>query len=133
MNLAQQAWEEAAVPRVLELLDQQRPKAGEPDLRGFEWHYLHRLCHAGPLLTLKHNYADHRVAFSPDGTHLVSTTTWGTISGTPYEPELTVWDGRPARNSSPSKVLVSRWPSARTANVWPRAAGIGITEANPVR
>jgi serine/threonine protein kinase len=52
MNLAQHAWEQAGVARVLELLEQQRPKPGEPDLRGFEWHYLHRLCQAD-LLTLK--------------------------------------------------------------------------------
>src|SRR5262249_8122079 len=40
MNLAKHAWDVAAVPRVLELLEQHRPKAMEPDLRGFEWRYL---------------------------------------------------------------------------------------------
>ena len=52
MNLARHAWDEAAVSRVRELLDAHRPKPGEPDLRGFEWHYLHRLSHA-ELMTLK--------------------------------------------------------------------------------
>ena len=52
MNLAQHAWEAGSIERVLELLEQHRPKAGESDLRGFEWYYLYRLCHA-ELLTLK--------------------------------------------------------------------------------
>ena len=52
INLAQHAWEAGRVGRVVELLEQHRPKAGESDLRGFEWYYLYRLCH-GDLLTLK--------------------------------------------------------------------------------
>jgi hypothetical protein len=75
MNLAKHAWDEAAVPRVLELLEQHRPKPGETDLRSFEWYYLYRLCHA-ELLTLK-GYssqipADRSVVFSPDGKRLAS-------------------------------------------------------------
>ena len=52
MNLAQHAWDAGGIERVQELLEQHRPKPGETDLRGFEWHYLYRLCHA-ELLTLK--------------------------------------------------------------------------------
>ena len=66
MNLAQQAWESANVGRVLELLESQRPKPGEEDLRGFEWYYLWRLCHSD-LLTLQHSSGIASVAFSPDG------------------------------------------------------------------
>ena len=51
MNLAQHAWDAGGAERVNELLEQHRPKPGETDLRGFEWHYLYRLCH-GELLTL---------------------------------------------------------------------------------
>jgi serine/threonine protein kinase/WD40 repeat protein len=47
MNLIQSAWESDNLGRVLELLDDLRPKSpDEPDLRGFEWHYWDRLCHA---------------------------------------------------------------------------------------
>jgi WD40 repeat protein/serine/threonine protein kinase len=67
INLAQRAWDKGDVPRVLKLLDQQRPKPGEADLRQFEWHYLNRLCHS-ELLTLKgHSGRVNSVAFSPDG------------------------------------------------------------------
>jgi WD40 repeat protein/serine/threonine protein kinase len=98
MNLAKQAWVEAAVPRVLKLLEQHLPKAGEPDLRCFEWHYLHRLCHAAPLLTLK-GVGDpyfNGVAFSRDGKLLVSTTIEGAsfdpAGKSIIEPEVWVWD-----------------------------------------
>jgi eukaryotic-like serine/threonine-protein kinase len=77
INLAQHAWEKGRSSRVLELLDQQRPKDGESDLRGFEWYYLDRLCHSD-LLTLKVGFsglpADRGLAFSPDGKRLASAT-----------------------------------------------------------
>src|SRR5439155_9910823 len=77
MNLAHNAWEADGLGRMRELLEQHRPKAGETDLRSFEWSYLYRLCHA-ELLTLKRGYAggsipaDRSVAFSPDGKRLAS-------------------------------------------------------------
>jgi WD40 repeat protein/serine/threonine protein kinase len=44
LALAQVGWERGDVPRVRALLDGQRPGPGEPDLRGFEWHYWGRMC-----------------------------------------------------------------------------------------
>jgi len=69
INRAQQAWRDANVSEVEEILAEQIPKPGQIDLRGFEWYYLWRLSHrneikfSGPeeLYTL---------AFSPDGTVL---------------------------------------------------------------
>jgi WD40 repeat protein/serine/threonine protein kinase len=52
MNLAQAAWDSDNIGRVRELLDQQIPKLGEADLRGFEWHYWQRMCHT-ELSTLR--------------------------------------------------------------------------------
>ncbi|MFL5328861.1 MAG: protein kinase domain-containing protein [Gemmataceae bacterium] len=45
MALAQQALQNEQVPRLLDLLNRHRPAEGEADPRGFEWHYLWRLCH----------------------------------------------------------------------------------------
>jgi serine/threonine protein kinase len=88
MNLAKHAWDEAAVPRVLELLEQYRPKSGEPDLRGFEWFYLYRLCHA-ELLTFKgHTDRIRSVLYSPDGKRLASVDRGGTVK---------VWDAQTGR------------------------------------
>ena len=38
-------WEETPPHRTTELLEKHRPKSGEEDQRGFEWHYLNRLMH----------------------------------------------------------------------------------------
>jgi WD40 repeat protein/serine/threonine protein kinase len=95
MNLAKHAWEEDDVSGVLDLLEQQRPKAGEPDLRGFEWHYLHRLCHSD-LLTLKgHTGEVHSIAFSPDGKRVASaSTTWDSTKKAYIAGEVKVWDAQ---------------------------------------
>jgi serine/threonine protein kinase/WD40 repeat protein len=45
-NLIQSAWEAPGVARMRELLEEQKPRAGEPDLRGFEWFYWNRRAHA---------------------------------------------------------------------------------------
>src|SRR5207244_1229629 len=78
--------------RVRQLLEQHRPKPGESDLRGFEWHYLYRLSHVD-LLTLQAQRAkglgnlpaDRSVAFSPDGKRLAGA------SGHQF---ITVWDAQ---------------------------------------
>src|SRR5207237_7575458 len=66
VRLAQSAWDEARVKRLVELLEQYRPTLDE-DLRGFEWHYLHRLTDTA-LTTFKgHRGLVWSVVFSPDG------------------------------------------------------------------
>lgn len=66
MNLAQQAWEAGDLVRARELLEVQRPRIGEEDLRGFEWRYLWRLCRGDEQTTLR-GHSVSAVAFSPDG------------------------------------------------------------------
>jgi WD40 repeat protein len=66
MNVAQAAWESDNVSRALELLERHRPRAGESDLRGFEWHYLRRACQA-EVHTLNLGCVGWSMALSPDG------------------------------------------------------------------
>jgi WD40 repeat protein/serine/threonine protein kinase len=80
MNLAQREWEDAHAARVLELMEGERPKPGEADLRGFEWFYLDRLCHSG-LRTLNANAGRVlSVAFSRDGRRVAAGNSDGTVT-----------------------------------------------------
>ena len=40
MSLARQAWDAGDIGRALALLEKQEPRAGQEDLRDFEWRYL---------------------------------------------------------------------------------------------
>ena len=67
-------WRDGNMVQVEKLLDD-----CPPDRRGWEWHYLKRLCHTD-LLTLRgHTDAVNGVAYSPDGTRLASASSDGTV------------------------------------------------------
>jgi serine/threonine protein kinase len=70
LTLAQNAWRDAEIGKLLGLLESALPMPEQEDLRGFEWYYLWHLCHAdlrtlrqavGPVTTL---------ALTPDGKRL---------------------------------------------------------------
>lgn len=67
LNLVQEAFEQFNLPRALELLDRHRPAPGEPDRRGFEWHYWHRQGHRFSHDLPHDGEQPVDVAFSPDG------------------------------------------------------------------
>src|SRR5262249_14825331 len=74
MNLALRSWEEGHPARVLQLLESQRPRFDEEDLRGFDWYYLWRLCQGTyrfsvPTLNVDNASA---IAISSDGATLAA-------------------------------------------------------------
>jgi hypothetical protein len=61
-----------------------------PELRQWEWHYVHRLCH-GDLVTLSgHTGSLTSASFSPDGRRAVTTSADTTAR---------LWNAKPGRNS----------------------------------
>jgi WD40 repeat protein/tRNA A-37 threonylcarbamoyl transferase component Bud32 len=78
VNLAERAWHEGHPALVEELLRLHLPRPGEEDPRGFEWHYLWRLCHPN-VRTLRSDGSALTLAFSGDGTRLVCATQNGII------------------------------------------------------
>ncbi len=77
MRLAQQASASGQVELAQELLEKFRPEPGERDLRGFEWHYLRRLCHRD--VSVLTDLETMSMIVSPDGRTLYLGDGYGTL------------------------------------------------------
>ena len=86
MQAAHQEWRENNPGAALALLD-----STPAHLRGWEWRYVHRLCHAD-LLTFKvHSESVRTVSFSPDGSRLVTAGN-NVLASKRQDMKARVWD-----------------------------------------
>jgi WD40 repeat protein len=83
-NLAAEAADRGQTDRLLEILQEQQPRPGQTDFRGFEWYHLWHLCHREKRTITGIGRA---AAVSPDGRLLVSgdkagpLKRWDLVSG----------------------------------------------------
>ncbi len=80
MNVAQQAWEEANIPRLHDLLTRYLPGFGEDDLRAFEWYYAWRqAAKATQARRIPLPDGACKIAFTPRGDRLAIAHTFGPV------------------------------------------------------
>jgi WD40 repeat protein/serine/threonine protein kinase len=85
VGLALREWEANNVTFAEQLLD-----GCDPKLRGWEWHYLKRLCHLE--LRLLQGVGGQGLAYSPDGTRLIVTNTNGRARLWDVDSGRSIWD-----------------------------------------
>jgi hypothetical protein len=127
IQVAHQEWRENNVPATLALLEGTRA-----DLRGWEWRYVHRLCHSN-LLTLKgHTALVISASFSPDGSRIVTGSqdktakVWDAKSGA----EVLTFNGHTSplasASFSPDGSRIVTGSGDKTAKVWDAKSGAEV-------
>jgi WD40 repeat protein/tRNA A-37 threonylcarbamoyl transferase component Bud32 len=132
INLAHQAWGRGEPSRALGLLEELRPRPGQSDLRGFEWSYLWRLCHAERAALRGHTGRARCVVYAPDGRTLATAGEDG---------EIRLWEAGSARARtvlkghvgeiaalafSPAGALLASGGADRTVRLWDAKTGAGV-------
>jgi hypothetical protein len=124
IQVAHQEWREADVAAASALLDSTRA-----DLRGWEWRYVHRLCHSDLLTLNGHTGPVFWASFSPDGSRIVTGSAdqtakvWDARTGALA---LTLkWHASAVRSASfsPDGSRIVTASGDRTAKIWDARTG----------
>jgi hypothetical protein len=127
IQVAHQEWRENNVAATLALLDSTRA-----DLRGWEWRYVHRLCHSD-LLTLKgHTAQVGSASFSPDGSRIVTASmdktakVWDTTMGAEVLTLKGHTDSVRSASFSHDGARVLTGSADKTAKIWDATTGAEV-------
>jgi WD40 repeat protein len=125
IRAAHEEWRQGNVAASLGLLEDTRA-----DLRGWEWRYVHRLCHSD-LLTLKANSTVNSASFSPNGSRIVTgndhtAKVWDAKSGA----EILTLKGHTAEvwsaSFSPDGSRIVTGSQDTTAKIWDAKSGAEV-------
>jgi WD40 repeat protein/serine/threonine protein kinase len=126
IQVAYQEWRENNVPAALALLGNTRA-----DLRGWEWRYVHHLCHP-EVLTLREKTLVYSASFSPDGSRMLTASEDGTakVRDAKTGAEVLTLKGHPflviSASFSPDGSRVVTASADRTAKVWNAETGAEV-------
>jgi hypothetical protein len=127
MQVAHEEWRENNVPATVALLESTRS-----DLRGWEWQYVHRLCHTDLLTLMGHTSAVLSASFSPDGSRVVTgsydstANVWGAHSGAEVLTLKGHTDWVHSVSFSPDGLRIGTGSRDHTAKVWDAKNGAEI-------
>jgi eukaryotic-like serine/threonine-protein kinase len=138
MHAAEVLLQKESVQQLVQVLEKHRPPAGEEDVRGPEWHYLWRLCHAERRALHGHREYVNELRISPDGKTVASRTPetwkmWDTTTGR----ELSLPWGEPDQlaglNYSPNGKFVASGKRDGSIALWDVGTGrlLGAARGRP--
>jgi WD40 repeat protein/serine/threonine protein kinase len=138
IKLAYQEWQKGHLLLTLDRLTRHRPVGDQEDLRGFEWYYLQRLCHAESRTLSAHEGGVNSVAYSHDGSLLAtagedrSVKIWAVDTGV-LRTTIHAHDRRVNWvEFSPTDHLLASAGDDATAKIWDLATGkLRITIRKP--